>query len=399
MSVKNHEVVLAMLIFCVIPSPFSVRAQGTVEVDSFYSESLQQMRRVSIYLPEGYDDHPELTYPAVYFLHGFGSDHLGYSGMYSSLDIMMASGEIMKMIVVKPGGDCQPYGGSFYTNSILNGKHEDYVARDLVNYVDSSFRTKPIREYRAISGHSMGGYGTMKMAMKHSEMFSSCAAHSGPIDFENLMSSFLRQLVVWENAGRNFDPDNGSLTHMMFAMAAAFSPDLGNPPYLVDLPIDREGDVVDSVFTRWLQHDPYSMIDLYSSSLRDLNIYFDCGVWDELFLYSHAVDFSERLTQSGISHIFESYSGDHTSKIYERLKVSFHFHSNHFADGPPYSLGDVTRDSAIDILDVMRVVNIILEVGDSPSEYELWSADMDRDGVVNVLDAVGIVRIILGGRD
>jgi len=58
----------------------------------------------------------------------------------------------------------------------------------------------------------------------------------------------------------------------------------------------------------------------------------------------------------------------------------------------------MNRDGAIDILDVMRVVNIILQAGDAPSEYETWSADMNRDGALNILDAVGIVRIILTGK-
>jgi hypothetical protein len=57
--------------------------------------------------------------------------------------------------------------------------------------------------------------------------------------------------------------------------------------------------------------------------------------------------------------------------------------------------GDVDGDGIINVLDVMRAVNIILELGPVPIEYDLWAADMDVDGDINVLDVVRIVMIIL----
>lgn len=375
----------------------NVFAQGTVLLDSFYSESLQEFHHFSIYLPEGYDEEGIKTYPAVHFLHGHGADHLDYDGMYSDLDDLISTNQIMKMIVVKPNGDSPLYKGSFYTNSILNGQYEDYIVEDCIQYIDQNYRTKPFREYRAISGHSMGGYGTMKLAMKHPDLFGSLATHSGPIVFQNLPNTILTQVVLLESPGGQFDPDNGSVTRMMFAMSAAFSPNLDISPYYVELPIDSRGNVIDSTFTRWLEHDPYTMIDEHTAALESLHIYFDCGLWDELLLYSHSVDFSARLTDLDIDHTFKTFLGDHTTQIYTRLKDSFPFHSDHFKGALPCSYGDLNRDGDVNVLDALRVVNIILEVGDPASGYELWASDVNEDKAVNVLDVVRIVNMILEG--
>jgi len=375
----------------------NIFAQGTVRIESFFSQSIGEDRFYSIYLPEGYDQTSLESYPVVYFLHGFGADHTDYGGMYSDLDELIAGGEIMELIVVKPDGSCEPYTGSFYTNSVLNGDFEDNIVSDLVEHVDVHYRTKPFGELRAICGHSMGGYGTMKLAMKHPDLFSSLASHSAPLVFQNFDNAFFPQLVLLENSGGQFDPDNGNVTNMMFAMSAAFSPDIDNPPYYVDLPINNRGEIIDSVFQEWLVHDPYTMIDDHIPALGDLHIYFDCGLWDELMLYPHATDFSARLTQLDIAHTFKTFLGDHTTQIYTRLRDSFPFHSGHFEKSLPCDIGDVDRDGTVNVLDALRAVNIILENGDPATEYELWSSDVNGDDAVNVLDVVGIVNVILGG--
>jgi S-formylglutathione hydrolase FrmB len=316
--------------------------------------------------------------------------------MFKDLDDLISSGQVMKMIVVKPDGSCSPYTGSFYTNSVLNGEYEDYIVCDLIAFIDGRYRTKPFAEFRALSGHSMGGYGTMKLAMKHPHLFSSLAAHSAPLVFQRLPNTIFTQLVLLENPGGQFNPENGSVTEMMFAMSAAFSPNLGNEPYFVDLPIDSHGEVIDSTFQKWLAHDPYTMVDDYIQELQALHIYFDCGLWDELLLYSHAMDFSARLTQLDIDHTFKTFMGDHTGQIYNRLRDSFPFHSSNFESAPPCDYGDVNRDGAINVLDALRAVNIILGNGEPATKYEFWSSDVNGDDAVNVLDVVMIVNMILG---
>ena len=114
--------------------------QGIVEYGSFYSESLDENRNYTIYLPEGYYESNE-EYPVVYFLHGFGGTNNSYNAFHSSLNSMMADDTIMDMIVVSADGSADLYSGSFYTNSVLNGDYGDYIAYDLVDYIDTSFRT------------------------------------------------------------------------------------------------------------------------------------------------------------------------------------------------------------------------------------------------------------------
>ena len=99
-----------------------VFTQGIVEYGSFYSESLNENRNYTIYLPEGYYESDE-EYPVVYFLHGFGGTNNSYNAFHSSLNSMIENDTIMKMIVVSADGSTDLYSGSFYTNSILNGNY------------------------------------------------------------------------------------------------------------------------------------------------------------------------------------------------------------------------------------------------------------------------------------
>ena len=141
-------------------------SQGIVEYGSFYSESLDENRNYTIYLPEGYYQNDE-EYPVVYFLHGFGGTNNSYNAFHSSLNSMMSDDTIINMIVVYADGSTDLYSGSFYTNSILNGDYEDYIAYDLVNHIDTSFRTLAMKEFRGLSGHSMGGYGAFRLGLYH----------------------------------------------------------------------------------------------------------------------------------------------------------------------------------------------------------------------------------------
>ena len=173
-------------------------SDGIVETNSFYSESLEQTRNFTIYLPEEYYNSDD-DYPVVYFLHGFGGNNNSYNAMHSSLNSMMGN-EIIDMIVVSADGSTDIYDGSFYTNSILNGDYEDYIAYDLVSHIDQNYRTKAAKEYRALSGHSMGGYGAFRLGLYHSDTFNSFASHSGPIHLESLNNPFLINAILIVNS-------------------------------------------------------------------------------------------------------------------------------------------------------------------------------------------------------
>ena len=101
-----------------------ISAQGTVEINYFYSNVLQVDCGYTIHLPEGYDNSDE-HYPVLYFLHGFGANHyLVYGGIHDIVDSLISLGQVDPFIIVRPDGSASPYLGSFYTNSALYGDFE-----------------------------------------------------------------------------------------------------------------------------------------------------------------------------------------------------------------------------------------------------------------------------------
>ncbi|MGF2030440.1 alpha/beta hydrolase-fold protein, partial [Lactococcus lactis] len=76
------------------------------------------------------------------------------------------------MIVVLPDSKTG-YNGSLYSSSVTTGDFENFIARDLVDYVDAHYRTIPHRSSRGLVGHSMGGYGATRIGLKHPDVFGS----------------------------------------------------------------------------------------------------------------------------------------------------------------------------------------------------------------------------------
>lgn len=299
-------------------------SQGTVEVISFYSNSLGENRSLFVYLPEGYDPEGSIDYPVVYFLHGggFGS----YPYIHGILDSLIGNDVISPIIFVQPDGEGGPYYGGFYTNSELNGNFEDYGAYDIVEYIDTNYRTIPSPESRSIMGHSWGAYSCMKLALKHPDIFGAVAAHSGTHDL-NIGVAVWRPHVLAENGGSppyNFNPNAGVFSISMFGWAGAFSPNLNKPPFLVDFPLDINGDIIDSVKVRWQQHNPTVLASQLSPS-TNLTIFFDCGIYDEYECYPMNTAFADSLALLEIPYTFQSYSGSHFSRLPERFTISLTF--------------------------------------------------------------------------
>ena len=183
----------------------SAFAEGKVITETITSPSLEgnllgdsATREITIYLPPSYDT-SDKRYPVAYYLPGWGnvtfnpswddpfvsSDDVPEGGLDGMFDDMIAAGDMKEMIIVIPEGN-NKYGGSFYTNSVVTGNHEDYIVQDVVSYIDAHYRTIPNRDSRAIGGTSMGGYGAMKLAMKHPDLFGAVAAHGAFLYFEGL---------------------------------------------------------------------------------------------------------------------------------------------------------------------------------------------------------------------
>ncbi|MBL0742949.1 alpha/beta hydrolase [Chryseolinea lacunae] len=131
----------------------------------------------SIYLPADYDK-SNRQYPVLYLLHGYSDDETGWS-QFGEAQIIAdkLQGEIAPMIIVMPDA-----GVSWYINS-FDGKvkYEDFFIKEFIPFIDANYRTRPVKQYRAIAGLSMGGYGTLIMSTKHPELFSSAAPLSSGV--------------------------------------------------------------------------------------------------------------------------------------------------------------------------------------------------------------------------
>jgi enterochelin esterase family protein len=224
------------------------------------------------------------------------------------------------------------FGGAQYVNSSALGRYEDYLVDELIPYVDATYRTLPAREHRAIAGKSSGGYGAIVQALRHPELYSAFACHSGDMYFEfgylpdmaklhaNLMrfgglEGFIRQIPTIKP--KSHDPFFSVLG--MLCYGAAFAPN-PNAPRGFDMPIDAEtGALREDVWSRWLEWDPVRMVDRpeYVAALRQLRyVYVDCGLWDELNFQIGARLLSRKLSAHGIAHDFELFDDGHINVPY-----------------------------------------------------------------------------------
>ena len=329
MRTKNfYCLILVPLIFTICSLFFEIFGQGTVVNSTFYSKSLKMNRNLQIYLPKGYDQQSTIKYPVIYFLHGAGVNHTYYTEVPLVLNDLIGTKKILPVIVVKPDGSTGPWGGSCYTNSELYGDFEDYIVFDLIKFIDSAYNTNTSRKARAIMGHSTGAFGAMKLALKYPDVYCSVVANSGPLDFKHF-SDWI-PMILAENGGppvRLYNPYCTTTmywTYIFYTYAGAFSPNLNNLPYKVDFPIDSVGNWIDSVWNKWLLHDPAHLVKNITPN-SDLTIFFDCGTSDEYKLYRFNTAFRDTLDKLGLSYEFQSFSGSHMNQLGSRFTIAFQF--------------------------------------------------------------------------
>lgn len=285
-------------------------------------------REVVVYLPPSYASSPNRRYPVVYFLHGYGATANAYvsmAGLPGSIDEAIANG-VREMIVVLPDAQSR-YNGSMYSNSPTTGDWETFIARELVAYIDEHYRTVAERGSRGLSGHSMGGYGTVRIGMKHPEVFGALFAMSSCC----LINEAPPLEAVKQQMERSADgpPAGGGFANVLFAQAAAWAPNPDNPPLYIDWPYDENGELQPVVAAKWAANSPLVMVDQYVPSLKSFRaIFVDVGDQDTL-MESNAW-FSESLDRLGVAHEFEIYEGNHVNRVAQRIRENvLPFFSNH----------------------------------------------------------------------
>lgn len=276
-------------------------------------------RRISVYLPPGYDQSKQ-RYPVIYYLHGFMGNDSIYPMMKNILDMAIAKNKIRPFILVQADNNTL-FSGSFYSNSTLTGNWSDFEAKELVAYMDKNFRTIATQDARGIGGHSMGGYGVLKIAMMYPGVFSCAYAMSpGLLAFVKEFgpnSDSYKQLAAIKTKD---ELDKTYYPKVIAACARAWSPNPNKPPFYFDLPFNYVGDslVVDTaVYEKWRNNMPLYMIDNYTNNLKRLKVIkLDWGRNDAPRFPVQCGMFSQELENHGIEHYAEEYIGTHTNKIW-----------------------------------------------------------------------------------
>jgi S-formylglutathione hydrolase len=307
--------------------------KGTVDRIKVHGKSLEGNlegdspdRDVSVYLPPSYRTARGRRYPVIYLLHGYTDDDNRWFGRIQHfinvpevVDRSLASGTSNETIVVMPNAYTR-YQGSMYSNSATTGDWETYIAKELVAYIDGHYRTLANAASRGLAGHSMGGYGTMRIGMKYPDVFSAIYALSPCCMIPNLAGP----------QGRGGPPAAESIhnqeefekadfgTKAQFASAAAWSPNPKNPPFFFDLPT-KDGKVQNGIMAKWAANAPLAMVDQNIGNLRRLHaIAFDAGDKDTAIAATIRT-LDGLLNEYNVPHTFEIYEGTHTSGIAERV--------------------------------------------------------------------------------
>jgi enterochelin esterase-like enzyme len=152
-------------------------------------------RKYAVYLPPNYNN-TDMSYPVLYLLHGSGDDHTGwvqFGQVQHIADKTIAEGKCAPMIIVMPDANTGVRG---YTNAI-DGKfdYENYFFDELIPYIEKTYRVRTDRRYRAISGLSMGGGGTITYTLHRPDLFAAAAplsAATGTWDFERYKTNIKR---------------------------------------------------------------------------------------------------------------------------------------------------------------------------------------------------------------
>jgi putative tributyrin esterase len=179
-----------------------------VQLDSLQSPALGVRKHFVVYLPPSYSTAPARRYPVAYYLHGAGEGEWAWvrRGHIDVIADSLAARHVAELIIVMPDGDdgyyitwpdSTQYAADYAAcrrahawwsrlwreesrdYCVLRPRYDEYVTRDLVAHVDSTYRTLPNRVHRGIAGASMGGYGAVYLALIHPDVWGATASHSG----------------------------------------------------------------------------------------------------------------------------------------------------------------------------------------------------------------------------
>jgi len=311
-----------------VPPPVAGAKPATVEHIKVHGPALEGNlegdavdRDVFVFLPPSYALEKSRRYPVVYALHGFsiGVEQWTHEiHVPQTIEGAFAQGA-KEMIIVLPDSKTL-HSGSMYSSSLTTGDFEQFIARDLVGYIDAHYRTIPERQSRGLVGHSMGGYGATRIGMKHSDVFGSLYIMS-PCCLSPRQAASMNPEIAKSLEAVKTPADSASLpffARATLASAAAWSPNPKNPPLYLDL-ATKDGAPQPDVLAKWAANAPLAFVDQYVGSLRRYRA-ISTDVGDQDGLRVDTIKLHEVLDKYGITNSFEVYSGTHTSKVADRFQ-------------------------------------------------------------------------------
>ena len=280
------KIQLAFLLFPL----FSFAQSGKVFDNlSLKSNILNMDRKYAVYLPPDYES-SQRRYPVLYLLHGGGDDHTGwvqFGEVQRITDKAIQDGVATPMIIVMPDANTGRRG---YFNDIKGDwRYEDFFFKEFMPFVEKTYRIKSEKRYRAISGLSMGGGGTLMYTLHHPELFSSAcplSASAGPLTLEDAKTNYRR-----------------------------------NNPTLADSTINKY----------YQQHSSLALINNMPDSVKkSVRWYLDCG--DDDFLYEGNSLLHIAMRKKEIPHEFRIRDGVHSwtywraalPTVLEFVSMAFH---------------------------------------------------------------------------
>ncbi|MGA2921972.1 MAG: alpha/beta hydrolase family protein [Candidatus Sulfotelmatobacter sp.] len=277
---------------------FPSHAQSRIDCNALNSRILKYPVHYCVYLPAAYDAGatrtPAQRYPVLYFLHGLGDNEqtLFNSGGWTLLDDLRQKHKVGDFLVVAPEGR-----RTFYINSAGGSvRYSDFFLQEFVPAIESKYRVSSGRSNRAISGLSMGGYGALRFAFSHPELFSAVSAQSAALITES---------------PQELDAADRSGAPLGKTLAAVF----GNP---IDV-------------SHWKNNSPFVLAQRNAVALRNMAIYFNCGQDDNYGFEKGAAALHDQLQKEGVKHEYHPYPGDHSLTYFlSHFEDVLMFHSRAF---------------------------------------------------------------------
>jgi S-formylglutathione hydrolase FrmB len=271
-------------------------------------------REYYIYLPPGYDTSAK-RYPTVYVLHWYTGDEKTFlARVRAAIDVLRSRGELGDMIFVFPDAS-NKLGGSFYMSSPTVGDYETYITQELLDQIDSSYRTIPDRDSRGIMGCSMGGWGTWHLALTHPELYGVAVPMEATYD-TSLDRQYWEDLALSVNSSASKIKVPSDFTDLpvlpfeyraLLAWAAVGAPNPSKPPFYFDMPYKLEDgklEIDEDVFQKVESLGSTDIQDYLAQPLRLGGVLYIENGFGDAATQARIRDFDKHLTAVGLEHDF-----------------------------------------------------------------------------------------------